>query len=256
MSNGSARAQLAAYYERIPLDAVFAWLRNGERAHLREFAFCHTPRTPGGKVRFARYKFFESADELRAAMVAEVPARVEVGAIYEAPRDGGHSAAVAERELLFDIDMDAYDDVRPCACRGAALCAKCVCLGVECGLRLESALRTDFAFTRCQWVFSGRRGLHCWVSDAEARTMSNDARAGLVAYLRRHFNADGRLRLDEGVTCSASHLGKLPLCVHPATRRVCVPIADLGAFRLDDVPTLDAVTPDALAHYAAAMSAV
>jgi DNA primase catalytic subunit len=33
------------------------------------------------------------------------------------------------------------------------------------------------------WVFSGRRGVHCWVSDARARQMSLSARKSIVSYL-------------------------------------------------------------------------
>jgi len=33
------------------------------------------------------------------------------------------------------------------------------------------------------WVYSGRRGVHCWVSDKAARQLSGEERRSVVAYL-------------------------------------------------------------------------
>lgn len=55
------------------------------------------------------------------------PAKIDIGPVYnvdpskrQAYQSGGGFVPV-ERELVFDIDMDGYDDVRVC-CKGSSLC--------------------------------------------------------------------------------------------------------------------------------------
>ena len=87
-----------------------------------------------------------------------------------------------EKEMVFDIDMDAYDDIRQC-CSGAKVCQKCWALPCLAAQVLTTIMRADFDMDNLLWVFSGRRGVHAWVCDPEARNMSNDMRSAIANYI-------------------------------------------------------------------------
>ncbi len=126
-------------------------------------------------------------DEMKAAIQKRQPHKIDIGATFSAPPKD-HTMIKpelfypVERELVFDIDMTDYDEVRTC-CSGANICHKCwpfMTMALKC---VDTALREDFAFKHILWIYSGRRGIHCWVNDTHARKLTNDARTAVVEYL-------------------------------------------------------------------------
>lgn len=47
---------------------------------------------------------------------------------------------------------------------------------------VDIALRDDFGFEHIIWIYSGRRGVHAWISDKEARELDDDKRKAITGY--------------------------------------------------------------------------
>lgn len=114
-----------------------------------------------------------------------------------------------EHELVFDIDISDYDDVRNC-CKESAICNKCwpfMAIGAKI---LKRIMTEEFAFKKILFVFSGRRGFHCWVCDRKARRLSQDARKAVADYLTV---VTGGLQMVKRVTLPPT------IGVHPMIRK-------------------------------------
>ena len=108
---------LRIYYRRLfPYEPYIRWIssssswsRSPQHLSRREFSF-----TLRDDI-YLRYLSFSSADELKREMVRRLPHKIDLGAVYNA-RPSDHlkirEFQPVEKELVFDIDMTDYDEVR------------------------------------------------------------------------------------------------------------------------------------------------
>ena len=116
------------------------------------------------------------------------PLRIDIGAIFDGDvknnkdKVDGLNITPIEREFVIDIDMTDYDHIRTC-CEGKKLCNKCWTYVRAAHKVLTLILRKAFGFMHILWVFSGRRGMHAWICDREARIMSKKVRKAVTEFL-------------------------------------------------------------------------
>lgn len=181
VKSNKERGALRLYYEKIfPYHLLYKWLSYGDPSYFlrREIAFVF-------KNVYSRHISFETESEFIQHILKKIPSKMEIGCIYDIPPQDYALASYCtamEKELVFDIDMTDYDEIRSC-CREANVCNKCwKFLCIACKI-LDRVIKEDFGFRHVLWVFSGRRGIHCWVCDKEARNLSNYERQSILDYI-------------------------------------------------------------------------
>ena len=170
------------YANFFPYEMYFSWLGRDEveQFQRREFSF-----TLENDVYF-RFQSYKSCEELKNKLIQYCPKKIDVGAMYNVlPTE--HKTAdpffAQEKEIVFDIDMNDYDDIRTC-CQEAKLCSKCWKYMIVAYKILDKILKEDFGFKHILYAFSGRRGIHAWLCDERARVLRDDGRIAIANYIK------------------------------------------------------------------------
>jgi len=182
------------YYSKVfPIELMVEWLsyqkssNAGHKALSRREFSLSLPADDGGEI-YMRWLCFPTTDSWKGKLTSSTPFphKMDIGALYSLPLSmkevQPHRFKPLEKEVVFDIDMNDYDEIRTC-CGGKTVCDKCWRFMTLAMKILDDAFRMDYGFKNILWVYSGRRGIHAWICDLSARRMNNSARIAMVNYL-------------------------------------------------------------------------
>ena len=153
-----------------------------------------------------RYISFSNPLEMKLLFINKIPKRIEVGSVYAFKPNKllfnnlsktSHNNLIMERTLVFDVDIEDYDEgiyVRDCKCSNIKspsdddktyLCTECFPILEAAKDILNYVLRNVYGFEILLFVFSGRRGIHCWVGDIRANILPNMIRTSIILYINK-----------------------------------------------------------------------
>lgn len=212
---------------------------------------------------------FKSPAELKSYLEEKAPWAAYVGAAYQSSPQKGKpvpSLQIKKRELVFDLDLTDYNDLRDCGTGKSHYCEECWPLVRNAAVFINETLKKDFGFGKIKWFFSGRRGLHAWVLGEKSQNLSKEAREAIIEYLsprqtRSRLSRRFRFRVmrilgkgitkegnnlndlfqklprvDRKVTIDLHRLMRIPGSLHQATGRPNTPVENLEDFYPDVIP--------------------
>jgi len=87
---------------------------------------------------------------------------------------------------------------------------------------VNTSLREDFGFEHLLWVYSGRRGVHCWVCDAKARRLTNEQRTAVAEFFAMSKSGERKVCALAAARRAPPHpprQARLPVPLHPSLLR-------------------------------------
>jgi DNA primase small subunit len=216
---------LRVFYEKLyPYNAMYQWISYGEQDLFwrREFSF-----TLANDV-YIRYLSFQNAEEFKDKVKKDQPHKIDIGPVYSCAAKDHITVSASkfrptQRELVFDLDLDDFSDAQVGKAEGDGLWAKGAWGFMATAIKVvDRSLREDFGYQHILWVFSGRRGVHCWVCDEQARLLEDHQRSAVVEYLSLVQAGDGVERV------------RITHPLHPAVKRsleICEDMFDVTMLR-------------------------
>ncbi len=249
----TALGMFRTYYTTLfPVKEIFRILKIDEN---REITFQNS------RGAFIRFETFPHEAEFIRRVKGINPFRIDIGAIYDKPPKKMNGANALGKELVFDIDLTDYPRV---CCEDKKVCEKCYEI-IKCSVKImDYILREEFGFTEYGFVFSGRRGVHCWIlnNNFMNETIRNDifnyfnnvveSNLKVDAYseiMDEFYTGPDQIqkffpRLDKQVTVKIKHLIKMPFSIHPDTLNISIPLDPENITEFYDLPTLMDVLAD------------
>ena len=167
METEPPQAILNFYYEQLfPYSAVYDWLDLSKitgryYSGQREIAFFNSQDF------VKRYCEAANVEEFRRLFKFYEPRQVHVGAVYDKhfSQKSEHNH-IAGKEFVVDLDICDYDAIRTCNCPCDSFCPQCWNFMIVAAKCLELQFKENFGWKNWQWMFSGSKGLHCWIRES------------------------------------------------------------------------------------------
>ncbi|AEH35399.1 DNA primase small subunit PriS [Halopiger xanaduensis] len=170
-----------------------AYLRGRFRDHYRrteltpppaanEREWGYIPWTEGPDTTMVRHRSLLELGDLSEFLVRKRPRHVyfSAGRFRDPGASSMHEKDWQSADLVFDLDADHLPNVTLGEDSYAEMLAKCK----DALLRLLDFLENDFAFQNMEIVFSGGRGYHVHVRDANVLELEREHRREIVDYVR------------------------------------------------------------------------
>ena len=212
---------LNLYYNNcFPFEHVFNWLTYNNTVNLknREIALSINDEENECDYITRRIQIYQSAIAFKREIKKKLPYRIDIAGLYCIPANKKFHNAINDdvpiifKEVVFDIDMEPPTDKKQLLQYWKQLKSFMV--------TLNNDLRNNFGFTNLLFVFSGKKGFHCWICERKSLEYCQNGRNVISDYFKSKFSG----YLDCNVTTDMDHLTKIPFCVHPNTSKICVPI--------------------------------
>jgi len=252
--------QLLDYYSnQYPFD--FIWKLFGDED--REFGFFLEDSRDHHQY-MIRNKTFKTVQDFKNYVLNTVPLLIHIGPVY----DSLPNKTVKYRELVFDIDLNDYTNdkgisLRSCCGKEKKCCYKCWKIALVAKIVIQEAFHKYYSFDDIKFFFSGGKGLHCFIMDQQAKTLTSKKRTEILQWFEttrnltnlpifkyikskvplsllseiakeQNINQIKKTELlkifwpkfDTMVTTSLTHLLKSPFCIHSQTQNIAIEITN------------------------------
>lgn len=209
----------------------------------REFRFQDYNNNWLKLIFYSEIDFFENIKRI-------YPKCIHIGGIHSIKSYANNKLnEIDQRELTFDIDITSYQG-RICCKNNVKPCEKCYYLILRAYEIINKIITEHFDFKNFIWVFSGKKGIHCWIFDENVLKLKENERSNILTYFEQYklfyfgmltqydkeklidIFGDNLsdidyinlfwLKFDRNVTIGISHFLKSPYVNHTETGKRCV----------------------------------
>jgi DNA primase small subunit len=196
------------YNTEYPFDVIFNMIQNNQRIQLDNRIIMITFKRNNQIIK-VRDIDKSSKEKLRKEIRIRKPTIIDIGQFYDNFKDIGGSIFLTKnmKEFVFDIDINDFDvdenkdklllfkafniinnnndskfkSLRICDCIGdKKVCKECWYLIGSSALVIKFFMEYLFQIKNFLWIYSGNRGIHCWINNRELNMLNSEARKSFL----------------------------------------------------------------------------